>query len=895
MHPSLSALRGRSPPRLGGAPSCFFFGSLPRALLNNVGFIGTRCRKEGWTANGVHSGPSVLMCPCVLSRKEGGLHLLEKNSFMDGLLATSVPGLCVESLCMKGELSAMRRLHICTADSNSGQADPTDSGSPEGSGPHSEVEMIEEDNASRRRTFIQGRGKHLDGIPAPASTTPGQRPIFPLQRSPTLVSTALGGHGVATEERPSFSPPEASHGQERVLHLGSPPSAERRRAREPKGSAFQGSGKNGKGAEELLFRHGGHAMDGGVTTNEQGQSGHTCCAAVAGHLAPVAGSVGAQWPPMPTTDTAALQKAKRSVGQCAASHARPIPAWLRGVAPHSRWLEAGSGQNEVATITAAKASQSFSDKAHDEGVESMACLKTTRSPTREIKAVEVASQLRGRHFDLVGNLTPSPLAVEAFKYADVPDKSSEEESGVLHERLRQTPRVKKQPRSTEWRETGGASFCPAGHDPGRLGAEGGAAGADSSAITGETCGPGDGLRRTGLEKSKVDFISSRKNVLIKHIMRLKRRSDLRRSHESIVVVGYPLIRFMCSPRYRRFLARQEGSLVLPEPAEQGGEQVEVPQNTGLSRTEAPKSSTEGKPVDDAGNIRFDLLLTDNPAMAGMPSAFKLNTAEAKCTYTGVMEFLTARKTPRYSIKKPRRSGAVPSQAGNAAEAQASTFVLGGGQGMSLASGSKRVLGCLRRPRERFDFGTSKCILALDCIKYVWNVGILVRNAAVLGFDGIYYVDGTADPFNWKVMVSAEMCLRSFIGRMSQSLPLRNALGEGGSGDSMTDDIAERRLRSTDLCSACAVLVSGALQSHNGFCCILGNESHGPSPVVLRHCTRVALPMSPLLDSLNVAVAGGIVMYELKKLACAATEPCSAWARESMSTNKYAGRTEEVRE
>lgn len=60
-----------------------------------------------------------------------------------------------------------------------------------------------------------------------------------------------------------------------------------------------------------------------------------------------------------------------------------------------------------------------------------------------------------------------------------------------------------------------------------------------------------------------------------------------------------------------------------------------------------------------------------------------------------------------------------------------------------------------------DLYVTRCILALDCIKYVWNVGILVRNAAVLGFDGIYYVDGTADPFNWKVMVSAEMCLVEF--------------------------------------------------------------------------------------------------------------------------------------
>lgn len=53
---------------------------------------------------------------------------------------------------------------------------------------------------------------------------------------------------------------------------------------------------------------------------------------------------------------------------------------------------------------------------------------------------------------------------------------------------------------------------------------------------------------------------------------------------------------------------------------------------------------------------------------------------------------------------------------------------------------------------RTDTGVYRLVLAFDRLKYVWNLGILLRCAGVMGVDGLFFVDGTADPFNWKTLV-----------------------------------------------------------------------------------------------------------------------------------------------
>ena len=48
------------------------------------------------------------------------------------------------------------------------------------------------------------------------------------------------------------------------------------------------------------------------------------------------------------------------------------------------------------------------------------------------------------------------------------------------------------------------------------------------------------------------------------------------------------------------------------------------------------------------------------------------------------------------------------------------------------------------------------------------------------------------------------------------------------------------------------------------CLVLGSEGQGLSDTALRSCRPVAVPMPGEMESLNVAVAGGILMYLMRK-------------------------------
>jgi TrmH family RNA methyltransferase len=46
------------------------------------------------------------------------------------------------------------------------------------------------------------------------------------------------------------------------------------------------------------------------------------------------------------------------------------------------------------------------------------------------------------------------------------------------------------------------------------------------------------------------------------------------------------------------------------------------------------------------------------------------------------------------------------------------------------------------------------------------------------------------------------------------------------------------------------------------CLVLGSEGKGLSATALQHCAPVAIPMAGDMESLNVGIAGGILMFLL---------------------------------
>lgn len=141
-------------------------------------------------------------------------------------------------------------------------------------------------------------------------------------------------------------------------------------------------------------------------------------------------------------------------------------------------------------------------------------------------------------------------------------------------------------------------------------------------------------------------------------------------------------------------------------------------------------------------------------------------------------------------------------------------------------------------------------LALEDIQDPANLGTVIRTAEALGLSALLLSDGCCDPYNPKV-------LRGSMGGVFR-LPLLPA------GDlAHTAEILGRRgVR----CFACVPQGGEDLRRAGlsaGAVCLIGNEGRGLRPDTAAACTgRLTIPMGGRAESLNAAMAAGIVMWEL---------------------------------
>jgi len=141
------------------------------------------------------------------------------------------------------------------------------------------------------------------------------------------------------------------------------------------------------------------------------------------------------------------------------------------------------------------------------------------------------------------------------------------------------------------------------------------------------------------------------------------------------------------------------------------------------------------------------------------------------------------------------------------------------------------------------------VLVLDGIQDPGNVGALLRTAAALGAHAVIAMPGTVDLWNGKVV-------RSAMGALFH----RPAFG--ADWDALGAFLAERKISlwgadgAGDDVAAIAAPPSLAL--------VMGNEGAGLSEraqaLVAR---RVAIPIARDVESLNVAVAAGILLHQLR--------------------------------
>ena len=171
--------------------------------------------------------------------------------------------------------------------------------------------------------------------------------------------------------------------------------------------------------------------------------------------------------------------------------------------------------------------------------------------------------------------------------------------------------------------------------------------------------------------------------------------------------------------------------------------------------------------------------------------------------------------------------------------------------LSEAETSQGLLALARRPT--FDEGalyrgTPLVVVAVG-VQDPGNLGGLLRTAEAAGATGAYLTTGTADPFSWKALR----------GSMGSAFRLPHVRG-------LNAEEAVRRLRGHGLAvlatAADAEVAYDRADLRRPFALLLGREGAGlPDELVRAADQRLAIPMRGPVESLNVGVAAGILLFE----------------------------------
>lgn len=141
------------------------------------------------------------------------------------------------------------------------------------------------------------------------------------------------------------------------------------------------------------------------------------------------------------------------------------------------------------------------------------------------------------------------------------------------------------------------------------------------------------------------------------------------------------------------------------------------------------------------------------------------------------------------------------------------------------------------------------ILVLDGLQDPGNLGTILRTAAAAGYGGAVILKGTADVYAPKVTRAAAGALfrlpMYFAETAEEAAALLKEMGKTIVGTTPRNGVSYLEADLT-----------------TGIALVIGNEGNGMSEAALAVCDRnVYIPMHTGMESLNAAVAAGILMYK----------------------------------
>ena len=154
------------------------------------------------------------------------------------------------------------------------------------------------------------------------------------------------------------------------------------------------------------------------------------------------------------------------------------------------------------------------------------------------------------------------------------------------------------------------------------------------------------------------------------------------------------------------------------------------------------------------------------------------------------------------------------------------------------------------------------VVGLGGVQDPGNTGAVIRAVEAGGASGVVAVGG-ADPFGWKALRGAMgSAFRLPIARGGHPAEVRRQAATHGLRVIAAVPHAGTPLTETDLTGPCLVW--------------LGAEGAGVDPDVVETADEiVSIPMRPPVESLNVAVAAALVVYEAARQRAGATDAASA--------------------
>lgn len=161
---------------------------------------------------------------------------------------------------------------------------------------------------------------------------------------------------------------------------------------------------------------------------------------------------------------------------------------------------------------------------------------------------------------------------------------------------------------------------------------------------------------------------------------------------------------------------------------------------------------------------------------------------------------------------------------------------------------QRIVGVAKKLEEK-ELGNK--ILILDDIQDPGNLGTIIRSSLAFGIDSIVLSPDTVDMYNDKVLRSSE-------GMIFHINIVRRDLFE------LIDKLKEDNYEILGTNVSVGMYVD-KVELNNKYALIMGNEGNGVHEEILDMCDNyLYIPMNNKVESLNVAVATSIILYEFNK-------------------------------